>query len=715
MALTNLQRLLQQDAAPAAPARRATAPPANLARLLAAEQKPEQDTTTPAIGRIAQAISNPVSLAASIVNNPEDIRAAGAGFAEALVPGLVPTVGGMFEGARRAITGSPGDLRSNVDAATEDIRQALTTAQEGSPVAGLVGQVGGALASPANKLKLVAEGAMGLGRTVPRIINAGASGGAYGGLYAADKGEDIGSGAALGGALGGGIAAAGAVAGKVLRSPPARAGGRAVLRLTTGRTPKGLEGATSGDLVRGFGGVRGAEDAARRMEADLAAGRPAMVGDYSTGAARLARLARNRSPEAADILNDAVNVRQAGQIDRFESTVRRTLPANANQTREGLDRAADIVNPQAYERAMRHPNAQNLWNRELAQLTIAPPVRRAIAEATNSAANEAALTGIRPFRNPFRAAPDGTLSMVPGVTPNLRFWDAVKKNLDKGYASATPGDQRYIAKLGEQLRNLLDTAVPDYAAARSQAAAFFGAKDAIEAGAKFATSRVSNEQARALMAKLPQVERDLFAEGYATAQIALARERGANTQVADMFKSPAARERLEIAVGPRRAREIETEVLWERTAARLRQSVQGGSSTGMEAWLGTGMAAGAMGGAGLYMGGGNPLNPNAWLTALATAALIRAGKSRGAVNDEALLRRLAEMLTSNDPATIRRAIEVMSRTPALRRVMQVMENNVSKAVVAGTQDSQGARQARDGQWYVPDGSRPGRYLRVRQQ
>jgi hypothetical protein len=100
----------------------------------------------------------------------------------------------------------------------------------------------------------------------------------------------------------------------------------------------------------------------------------------------------------------------------------------------------------------------------------------------------------------FRRGPNG----VP-TYPNLRFWDYAKRALDDAANAARRGGRNEeastLSALSRQMRAELDRLVPSYARARSTAAAFFGAENALEAGQNFVTSKFRNQDAARELSK----------------------------------------------------------------------------------------------------------------------------------------------------------------------------------------------------------------------
>jgi hypothetical protein len=563
-------------------------------------------------------------------------------------------------GARTLARGGGYDM--NLAAA----REFEDRARQQSPVGMGAAEIGGALlTAPFSPAVRIAQGA-GLGA---RVAGGAATGAAYGGLYGFGSGEGVGGrasgavgGALVGGALGG--AAVPVVEGVV-------AGTRAAANSLAGP----FRGAVNTDREAGrrIAGALAADGvdpamAQQTLQAARASGAPMAVADTGGETTRaLARSSANTSPEAREALTTLTQPRFQSQGDRTVDALRRATGASgdAPAVREQLIDAARRANKPAYDRA--YAQGRQVWNNELADLTSAPAVQRAIADATERSRNVAASEGARPVRNPFQVDPQsGAVVLKPGITPDLQFWDVVKRNLDSQIDTLRRGGDasraRELIGLKNRLLTNLDAAVPTYKAARQGAAQAFGAEDALEAGANFVTASMDNASASRALGKMSAPERDLFREGFASTLINRVRELRDNRDVVkSIFGSPAARERINIALGSKQASELEAFVKGEEMMDRLRVAVQGNSTTARQL-----AELGLAGGAGLVVSGGNPLDPKA----IATGALIY-GLRRGAAKiDSRVARRVGQMLASDDPAVFDKAIQTLARD---RRFLKAVE------------------------------------------
>jgi hypothetical protein len=224
------------------------------------------------------------------------------------------------------------------------------------------------------------------------------------------------------------------------------------------------------------------------------------------------------------------------------------------------------------------------------------------------------------------------------------------------------GDMTYagdLKALRGQLLQLTDNAVPEYAAARRGAAAFFDAEDALDAGRSFANRPRTIPEAKRAFQSFSPAERSAFATGYASEVIDRIKAAGDRTNVINsVFKSQASRESMEMVFGPQRMKEIEAYVRVEDLADRLRGAMGNSTTARQLVELGIG------GGAGFAVTGGD------WTGALAGAAVARGARNLGQRVDNRVMQRVAEMLVSDDPAMIQRAIKEATKSNAFMGALE---------------------------------------------
>jgi hypothetical protein len=592
----------------------------------------------------------------------------------------------LITGALKYWTGD-ADAKKRYEEAVKRERELNKTAEEQHPYASLAGNVGGAVLLP---------------------LGAGAGAATLGGRVAAGAG----TGAALGG-----VAGAGEGQG-VTDSLTKAATGAAVGGALGGAAPVALEGIARGaravaqPIANAYRGVRDADsEAARRVvtalerdiqsdpaavsrltpgefAASVQSGGPARLMDIGGDTTRaLARSAANTSPEGRAVMNRTINERFEGQSGRVTDWLRNTFHfPDAAAQQEALEQTARNVNRANYGRAMREGDRE-IFSPELDRLMGSPAVVEAMRRASTSGKDRAITQGLGAMRQGVTVE-NGVVTFTRGrngapTYPNLAFWDATKKELDDAAnAAGRAGRNSEASTLGELARTLrteLDQAVPSYQQARAGAAHFFDAENALEAGQNFVGKNMTSAEARRALAQMSPQERQLFQDGFVSRYIEQLNQVGDRRSILNQIAaSPAAREKLNVALGRQRAEELEAGLRVEGIMDLARNAVQGNSTTARQL-AELGLAGGAYG----FSGGG--LNPFADPAAALNAALVYgAARGRNAIN-ERLSRRVAEMLVSNDPRTITRGVQTIARNQTLFNSLRNADRGLAR--IGGEQGS----------------------------
>ena len=349
---------------------------------------------------------------------------------------------------------------------------------------------------------------------------------AVGGLDALTRGEDVGPNAAIGAAIGG----------------IAPGFGRIV-------------GSAAAPVVEAVRGIRDAEGSAARRVANAiskarqtgqamtpqeiaeakAAGQPVLpideAGEYGRA---LARSAANTSPEARATLNEAIDPRFEQQADRYVDYLNSTYHyPDAPAQRRALDQVEQNVNKTRYAAAQKAADnrfPQGIWSPELERLASSLDVVDAMRRAAERGSARSVAEGGGGFNRGvtfdngivnFRRSPTGVLTY-----PDLRFWDYTMRNLrddtSAAFRAGRNSEGGALSAQRSQLADELDKMVPEFQHARTGAAAFFGAENAMDAGVKYATAggrNFSNDGARQALAKMSDTERKLFQDGFVSAYI----------------------------------------------------------------------------------------------------------------------------------------------------------------------------------------------------
>lgn len=540
----------------------------------------------------------------------------------------------------------------------------------------------------------------GAGATVSQRMASGAlAGGIYGGAY--------GGGSAIGEGASPAETAAQAATGAVLGAgggaviPPIAAGASAV-----GGAIKSGVGAALGHPIATVQAARNInETAARKVAAALrsdiqtgsaaapsdmaaaqAAGQPTAIMDVGGTATReLAHSAANTSPEARSALETMTGERFKGQAQRVSDFVRGLVPTggNAVRTQEAIDAAQRAANKPAYARAYRAGD-RSIMSSELEQLTGSPDVVAAMKDAAQKGKSRAIAEGFGAFNHGVQVTDDGRVIFQQGKNgvptyPNIQFWDYTYRSLrDSASAAFRAGrndEGNTLSSLAKQLRGELDKQVPEYGAARGQAAEFFGAESALEAGQKFVGMRGSLEEARQAINKMSMPERAMFAEGFVS-NLADKVSKIANNRsvtIDRIFNSVDGRERINLALGPNRAAQLEGFLRREDMLDLARKGLQGSTTARqqfMRALAGA-VSSGHGAGGGLIMGGAAAgaeefFSGEVDVKKVLGAAMLGAAATGKVVISRQLAQRVGELLASNDPADIQLVTRMAANNPVVR-------------------------------------------------
>ncbi|HVT27654.1 MAG TPA: hypothetical protein VHE81_06510 [Lacipirellulaceae bacterium] len=627
--------------------------------------------------------------------------------------------------ARAAYYRAMGDKRAYGDIYDQELnnsraRNAAASSQHpwwyhGGELAGIVAVPGGLEKAG---LESATSAAIRAGQPLGRVIQAGAKEGAlYGGLYGTGTSEGGVENRVAGGLGGAAVGATvGAAAPPLVEAAASGINNYIVPQINAVRRP-------AYEAARRIVNAQDSDIAASRA-ADAAYGQPASaqrqidaqtlvaqgrageelrnidnpdLGFSSANLTALARSAANQSPEARDVLNRMVNDRFAGQADRATAFLRNLVatPGNAAETREALVDAARRANRPLYD-AAREAGDRPIWSPTIERMSGSPMFRQAMKNAVTKGQDRAIADGYGAF-NPGVAFDDsGMFKFTRGPNgvptyPNLQYWDYVKRELDELGSSAATGGQRETSGLARQfarqLRGELDNAVPQYRQARGVAAQFFGADNALEAGETYATQNFSNNVTRRAVAQMTPAEMQAFQEGFVSRYLERVNRTGDRQNLVNRIaNSPAEREKLEIALGPQNARELEAFLHLESIMDQPRMAM--GNSTTARQLVELGLA----GGAGTLNTHGNPLSDPAGFL---TGALIGYGAARGVrAVDQRLARQIAEMLVSRDPNLVQSALSQVAHHPrmlqSLRRASSQISGRAIPGAVSGTTAAQTA-------------------------
>jgi hypothetical protein len=612
-------------------------------------------------------------------NDPASLKALVVGAARLVKDGMFPeqSLSGLITGEQPK---TEAQQRYESASSRERARGEIAEAQR--PGTTIAGNITGAIASPLSRIGGGAQAAVGLGGRVVQGIRQGAI---YGGISGAGEGEGVAgravgaaSGAAIGGAVGGaapvavrGVQAAGR--GIVQAASPVTNTIRSI-RDPEGEAARRVTDAIARDMQAGgnrrlspqeFAGARAQGDPVAIMD----------IGGDTTRA--LARSAANTSQEGRGVLTQALEGRFGTQGDRVIGWLNRSFHyPNAHAQEEALRQVSRTVSRPAYERAYRAGDA-GIWTPELERLTSSPAVVGAMRAATTKGRDRATAEGYGAF-NPRVTITEDAVRFNRGsdgqpVYPNLQFWDYTYRSLRdasrEAYRAGRNDEGSSLSSLARTMRDELDRTVPEFRQARAVYARFAEAGNALEAGENFVTARLGNREAREAVARMSPQERQLFQDGFVSRYVeTLAEVPDRRNVLNQIAQSAGARERLEIALGPRRARELEAMLRIEGVMQTANEAVRGNSTTARQL-----VELGLAGGVGGY--GYLSSDPSAALNAALTYGVVRG--QRGI--DSRVSRRVAEMLASNDPQVLTRGITIVARQGRLLDNLRQADQALARA------------------------------------
>jgi hypothetical protein len=333
----------------------------------------------------------------------------------------------------------------------------------------------------------------------------------------------------------------------------------------------------------------------------------------------------------------------------------------------------------------------------------------AMKRAISSGKDRDAVQGLGGFNPMVNVTPDGRIVFNKGAQgiptyPNLQYWDQVKRELDAvanmGKRSGDNERADLAGQMSKILRTELDRQVPSYSKARGVAEQYFGESDALEAGRKLAGKKIPPEEVQSILRQMKPDERSLFQEGYASdlAERVIGNMKDTTniTKGNGLLQSPNERKMAAAIFGPGGVAQLHARMYLETIMDGARQAM--GNSTTARQLIEAGLAGGV--GAGLYSG----WDPSSMATGAGALAGSRIGASKflseearvglhhmiGKV-DARTARRVAELLTSNDPRLLAQGYQMAAKSHA---IMQGLQNIARRVGITG--QTAGSRPAAEG-------------------
>jgi len=599
----------------------------------------------------------------------------------------MPIAGPTLEaGAQRAaartrslISGEPfsDELRS--------VEEHAKAAEEAHPTAETLGEIGGGITGY-GAAALAAPYAMGAAGTLPTMMGAGGvSGGIIGAADAYMRGQSPVAGGVTGSLAGVGGPVAGRVGGAIAE-PFTRA-------IRAGLIDPALQARR--DISAAMRQSRGMGDATRLSPQEMAGARargqpvtPMEVGGEPGRA--LLRSAANLSPEARGTATQRIMDRFEEQGVRFQDYLRTQFHyPDAQAQQAALEQVARTTNKAAYDKAYVQ-GAGGIWSKDIARHWEDPVVQDAARKAMETVRRDARIHGyqLRPNDTPLTAEVPGPLQFARGpdgkmMVPSLRFWDQVQRNLKDAARAAGPGTHAssQIETVRKALVSDLDTRVPAFSAARSGAAQAFGAENALEAGQAAVTSKMNPRVMRANVAKMSPQEKQLFQDGYVDRLIAEVEKSPDRRNLTNhFFNTDAERAKLEIAVGPEKAKEVESFLRVENVMDFARSAL--GNSKTAQYLVELGLV--GSGDVGYNLATGSPMtDPTGAAVGLILGGLRLGGRKQVEEINRRVATHVAQLLTSQDPGGITRAMKVISQNPTLFDAIKHADAAIGQVLAEG--------------------------------
>lgn len=192
-----------------------------------------------------------------------------------------------------------------------------------------------------------------------------------------------------------------------------------------------------------------------------------------------------------DRLSERTNDMRRAMDDHFGHSI------DAAELTRKADEAARAANKPAYDAAFSHPDARDMWTPELKNIINTGPGERALKFALEQSKLAEARAQMDPnaprvssLNNPFIRNAAGELDIATGqTTPNLQFWDWVKRGLNDEvnqlYRSGNKGEAANLSQTVTAFTGYLKDKVKPYESALSGAQKFFAGNNAFEAGQNF--------------------------------------------------------------------------------------------------------------------------------------------------------------------------------------------------------------------------------------
>ena len=385
-----------------------------------------------------------------------------------------------------------------------------------------------------------------------------------------------------------------------------------------------------------------------------------------------------RSPKTLQKINEGILSRnetmRTANTDFITRTFNLSEPAGA--TADAMRLEQKQVNDRLYKLARSNPAAQSIQTPRIAELSEYGPVKRAMADVGEFAVDPKM----------------GIVAPSPGGGGNLAFWDQVKQNLDDQvdalYRTGEHNRANIIKGWKDDLLQQLNV-VDGYAEARATAAAGFGARNALEAGVKFANKpdTFKTQELTNRIDKFKPEERQLFLQGVGHTLLSKAQNTpGAFTKFVTNREMA---ERLRAAMGPEMYDQLHG-------FARATQNM-GVANTIAATVMPAGRFSGhygVLGGIGLSAMELSYLPPELIPKMIAGWAFDQAVKMARTAAEKRIAPEVGRLVVSTDPADLQRLGRLLQESPEARRLLDSSHAALLRLNAQATQDSQRPREQR---------------------
>ena len=411
----------------------------------------------------------------------------------------------------------------------------------------------------------------------------------------------------------------------------------------------------------------------QQFQAAREAGQPVtlldMAGDKTTDL--ISRLGA-RSPKTLQRLNEGILGRneamRTANADFITRTFGLTEPAGA--TAEAMRLEQKEINDRLYNLARSSPAAQSIQTPRLTELSSYGPVKKAMADVEQIAA-------------------DPKLNIVAPTAEsggNLAFWDYVKQNLDDQvdalYRSGEHNRANIIKGWKDELLGQLNS-VEGYAQARATAAAGFGARNALEAGVKFANKpdTFKTQELIKRIDKFKPEERQLFLQG--VGHTLLNKAQSSPAAFNKFITNRETAERLRAAMGP----EMYNQLSGFAQSTQLMGLANTIAATAVPAGRFSGHY-GVLGGLGLSAIELSYIPETMIPKVVAGWAFDQAVKMAKTAAEKRIAPEVGRLILSTEPADLQRLGQLLQESPEARQIFNSANQSLLRLSAQATQTSQ---------------------------